>query len=102
MCAMPGAVFLVGDERVLVAVRVEVKPGRGAVARRRAGHRRSQGTAALAEGREAGYLDGPSPGAVLLVGDERLVMVLRAGVVPGGGAVARRRAGHLVHPENRE
>src|SRR5690349_11135917 len=94
----PGGVHLAGDERLRVAGAVGVPPGGGAVARRRARHRTGRRVTALVEGGGARDLDGLLPDAVHLAGHERLLVARAVGVLPGGAAVARRRARHRVDP----
>src|SRR5215469_17514169 len=71
---------------------VGVVPGGGAVARRGARHRVQIGLPAGVERRQPGDLLRGAPGAGGLGDYERLRLVRAVGVVPGGGAVARRAA----------
>src|SRR5215468_9176368 len=92
----------VDDERLPVAGTVSVEPASGAVARRRARHRKDHRATALVEGGGAGHLDGRVPGAVHLAGDEHLSVVGAVGVATACGAVARRRARYRTYARANE
>src|SRR5919109_636875 len=97
---MPGAVDLVGHERLTKYVPgcPFVLTAGAAVARRRAGHRIDACVAGCVEGGGAGYFDGGVPGAVDLVGHERLIVPVGVRVSPAGAAVTRLRTRHRGNP----
>ena len=74
---------------------VGVEPAGAAVARRPARQRVDELERVGVEA-GTGHLPGPPPAAVVLADDERAQVVRAAGVGPGGGAVTRRPARHLL------
>src|SRR5262249_60879625 len=80
------AVRLIGHERVEADRGVLIETAGRAVARRRARDGQDLRAVAVVEGAAARRLDGRPPGAVPLVGDERLVDAVDGFVEPADGA----------------